>query len=30
MLSTNPSIFEIDMKQMKIELTKKTKNIDYI
>jgi hypothetical protein len=30
MLSTNPSIFEIDMKQMKIELTKKAKNIDYI
>jgi hypothetical protein len=27
-LSANPSIFEIDIKQMKIELTKKAKNID--
>ena len=25
----NPSIFEIDIKQMNIELTKKAKNIDY-
>jgi hypothetical protein len=29
MLSENPSIFEIDMNQMKIELTKRAKNIDY-
>jgi hypothetical protein len=27
-LSANPSIFEIDIKQMKIELTKRAKNID--
>ena len=26
--SENPSIFEIDIKQMKIELTKRAKNID--
>ena len=29
-LSSNPCIFEIDPNQMKIELTKKAKNIDYI
>jgi len=28
-LSLNPSIFEIDIKQMKIELTKKANNIDF-
>jgi hypothetical protein len=28
-LSENPSIFEIDMNQMKIELTKRAKNIDF-
>ena len=29
-ISENPSIFEIDTKQMKLELTKRAKNIDYI
>jgi hypothetical protein len=29
MLSENPSIFEIDMKQYKIDMTEKTNNIDY-
>jgi len=29
-LSKNPSIFEIDTEQMKIKLTKKAKNIDYV
>ena len=28
-LSLNPSIFEIDIKKMKIELTKRAKNIDF-
>ena len=28
-LSLNPSIFEIDMKQMKLELTKKANSIDF-
>jgi len=28
-LSLNPSIFEIDIKQMKIELTTKANNIDF-
>ena len=28
-VTKNPSIFEIDTKQMKIELTKRAKNIDF-